>query len=44
MLDAGEPPLYIARRVGMAIGDIGHGRSAALVIANAAKEAFGFGS
>jgi putative ATPase len=43
MLDAGEPPLYIARRVvRMAIEDIGLADPQALVIANAAKEAFDF--
>ena len=43
MLDAGEPPLYIARRVvRMAIEDIGMADPQALVIANAAKEAFDF--
>ena len=39
MLDAGEPPLYIARRVvRMAVEDIGLADPQALVIANAAKE------
>lgn len=43
MFDAGEPPLYIARRVvRMAIEDIGLADPQALVIANAAKEAFDF--
>jgi putative ATPase len=43
MLDAGEPPLYIARRVvRMAIEDIGLADPQALVIANAAKDAFDF--
>ena len=43
MLDAGEPPLYIARRVvRMAIEDIGMADPQALVIANAAKQAFDF--
>jgi putative ATPase len=43
MLDAGEPPLYIARRVvRMAIEDIGMADPQALMIANAAKEAFDF--
>lgn len=43
MLDAGEPPLYIARRVvRMAIEDIGLADPQALVMANAAKEAFDF--
>jgi putative ATPase len=43
MLDAGEPALYIARRVvRMAIEDIGLADPQALVIANAAKEAFDF--
>jgi putative ATPase len=43
MLDAGEPPLYIARRiVRMAIEDIGLADPQALVIANAAKEAYDF--
>ncbi len=43
MLDAGEPPLYIARRVvRMAIEDIGMADPQALVIANAAKDAFDF--
>jgi putative ATPase len=43
MLDAGEPPLYIARRVvRMAIEDIGLADSQALVIANAAKDAYDF--
>ncbi len=43
MLDAGEPPLYIARRVvRMAIEDIGLADPQALVIANAAREAFDF--
>jgi putative ATPase len=43
MLDAGEPPLYIARRVvRMAIEDIGMADPQALVIANAAKEAYDF--
>ena len=43
MLDAGEPPLYVARRVvRMAIEDIGLADPQALVIANAAKDAFDF--
>jgi putative ATPase len=43
MLDAGEPPLYIARRVvRMAIEDIGLADPQALVVANAAKEAYDF--
>src|ERR1035438_9449825 len=43
MLDAGEPPLYIARRiVRMAIEDIGLADPQALVVANAAKDAFDF--
>src|ERR1700692_3973227 len=41
--DAGEPPLYIARRVvRMAIVDIGLADPQALVIANAAKDAYDF--
>ncbi len=43
MLDAGEPPLYIARRVvRMAIEDIGLADPQALVISNAAKDAYDF--
>src|SRR3569833_1922353 len=43
MLDAGEPPLYIARRVvRMAIEDIGLADPQAMIIANAAKEVFDF--
>jgi len=43
MLDAGEDPLYIARRVvRMAIEDIGLADPQALVMANAAKDAFDF--
>src|SRR6202521_3686176 len=43
MLDAGENPLYLARRVvRMAIEDIGLADPQALVIANAAKEAYDF--
>ena len=43
MLDAGENPLYIARRVvRMAIEDIGLADPQALVIANAAKDAYDF--
>ncbi len=43
MLDAGEPPLYICRRVvRMAIEDIGLADPQALVIANAAKGAYDF--
>jgi putative ATPase len=43
MLDAGEPPLYVARRVvRMAVEDIGLADPQALVIANAAKEAYDF--
>ena len=43
MLDAGEDPLYVARRVvRMAIEDIGLADPQALVIANAAKDAYDF--
>jgi putative ATPase len=43
MLDAGEPPVYIARRVvRMAVEDIGLADPQALVIANAAKDAYDF--
>lgn len=43
MLDAGEPPLYIARRVvRMAVEDIGLADPQALVMANAAKDAYDF--
>ncbi|HEY4891941.1 MAG TPA: replication-associated recombination protein A [Reyranella sp.] len=43
MVDAGEDPLYLARRiVRMAIEDIGLADPQALVIANAAKEAYDF--
>jgi putative ATPase len=43
MLDAGEPPLYIARRVvRMAVEDIGLADPQALAVANAAKEAYDF--
>jgi len=43
MLDAGEPPLYVARRiVRMAIEDVGLADPQALVIANAAKDAYDF--
>jgi putative ATPase len=43
MLDAGEDPLYIARRVvRMAVEDIGLADPQALAIANAAKEAYDF--
>ena len=43
MLDAGEPPLYIARRVvRMAVEDIGLADPQALVIANAAKDGYDF--
>ena len=43
MLDAGEDPLYIARRlVRAAIEDIGLADPQALVVANAAKDAFDF--
>jgi len=43
MLDAGEDPLYIARRVvRMAIEDIGLADPQALVVTNAAKDAFDF--
>ena len=43
MLDAGEDPLYIARRlVRAAVEDIGMADPQALVIANAAKDAFDF--
>src|SRR6201987_2765942 len=41
MLDAGEDPLYLARRiVRMAVEDIGLADPQALVVANAAKEAY----
>jgi len=41
MLDAGEDPMYLARRlVRMAVEDIGLADPQALVIANAAKDAF----
>ena len=43
MFDAGEDPLYLARRVvRMAVEDIGLADPQALVIANAAKDAFDF--
>jgi putative ATPase len=43
MLDAGEAPLYIARRiVRMAVEDIGLADPQALAVANAAKDAFDF--
>jgi len=43
MFDAGEDPLYIARRVvRMAVEDIGLADPQALVIANAAKDAYDF--
>jgi putative ATPase len=43
MLDAGENPLYLARRVvRMAIEDIGLADPQALVVANAAKDAYDF--
>src|SRR6201746_400815 len=43
MLDAGEDPLYLARRVvRMAIEDIGLADPQALVICNAAKDAYDF--
>ncbi len=43
MLDAGENPLYIARRVvRMAVEDIGLADPQALMIANAAKDAYDF--
>jgi putative ATPase len=43
MLDAGEDPLYLARRVvRMAIEDIGLADPQALVVTNAAKEAYDF--
>src|SRR5271156_5544158 len=43
MLDAGESPLYLARRVvRMAIEDVGLADPQALVIANAAKDAYDF--
>jgi putative ATPase len=43
MFDAGEDPLYIARRVvRMAVEDIGLADPQALVICNAAKDAFDF--
>jgi putative ATPase len=43
MLDAGEDPLYIARRVvRMAIEDVGLADPQALVAANAAKDAYDF--
>ena len=43
MLDAGENPLFIARRVvRMAVEDIGLADPQALVIANAAKDAYDF--
>jgi putative ATPase len=43
MLDAGEDPLYLARRiVRMAVEDIGMADPQALVVANAAKDAYDF--
>ena len=43
MLDAGESPLFLARRVvRMASEDIGNADPQALVVANAAKDAFDF--
>src|SRR5262244_2794664 len=43
MLDAGESPLYVARRVvRMAIEDIGLADPQALVVTNAAKDAYDF--
>ena len=43
MLDAGEDPLYLGRRlVRMAVEDIGLADPQALVMANAAKDAFDF--
>src|SRR6201987_1702463 len=43
MLDAGEDPLYLARRiVRMAVEDIGLADPQALVVANAAQEAYDF--
>lgn len=43
MIDAGEAPLFIARRlVVMAVEDIGLADPQALVVANAAKDAFNF--
>jgi putative ATPase len=43
MLDAGEDPLFLARRVvRMAVEDIGMADPQALVVANAAKDAYDF--
>src|SRR6202008_4029713 len=43
MLDAGEDPLYLARRVvRMAVEDIGRADPQALVICNAAKDTYDF--
>jgi putative ATPase len=43
LLDAGEDPLYLARRiVRMAVEDVGLADPQALVVANAAKEAYDF--
>src|SRR6187399_3278635 len=43
MMDAGEDPLYLARRiVRMAIEDVGLADPQALVVANAAKDAYDF--
>ncbi len=43
MLDAGESPLFLARRiVRMAVEDIGNADPQALVVASAAKDAFDF--
>jgi putative ATPase len=43
MMDAGEDPLFLARRVvRMAVEDIGLADPQALVVANAAKDAFDF--
>ncbi|MBB6309638.1 replication-associated recombination protein A [Xanthobacter tagetidis] len=43
MLDAGESPLFLARRiVRMAVEDVGNADPQALVVTNAAKEAYDF--
>jgi putative ATPase len=43
MIDAGEDPLFLARRlVRMAVEDIGTADPQALIVANAAKEAYDF--
>jgi len=43
MMDAGEDPLFLARRVvRMAVEDIGLADPQALVICNAAKDAYDF--